>query len=140
MYTIFADWNAWENGRTSSTQARNKPLGTVWLTRCCLNDNIAARLTIDAIFFMSEEDFSKEQRILRVMRKVLASIVKDATPQPGMLHPLSERTIEDIRDCFGLISAREKELAEELGLAQERPYYPGDEKKGHVVSMPKSKK
>lgn len=89
---------------------------------------------------MSEENLSKEQRILRVMRKVLGGIVKDTTPKAGMLHPLSDRTIEDIRDCFGLISAREKELAEELGLAQDRPYYPGDEKKGYVVSMPKPKK
>lgn len=87
-----------------------------------------------------EENLSKEQRILRVMRKVLANVVKDATPQPGMLHPLSERTIADIRDCFGLIAAREKELAEELGLVDARPYYPGQEKKGHVVSMPKISK
>lgn len=92
------------------------------------------------VFVMSEENFSKEQRILRVMRKVLASIVKDATPQPGMLHPLSERTIADIRDCFGLISAREAELAEELGLAQSRPVYPGDVKKSHVVKLAKPKK
>lgn len=89
---------------------------------------------------MSEENLSKEQRILRVMRKVLASIVKDATPQPGMLHPLSERTIHDIRDCFGLISAREKEIADEKGLAESRPQYPGDVKKSHVVNMPKPAK
>lgn len=89
---------------------------------------------------MTEENISKEQRILRVMRKVLANIVKDTTPQPGMLHPLSDRTIQDIRECFGLISAREAELAEELNLAGSRPYYPGDAKPSHVVKMPKPAK
>lgn len=92
------------------------------------------------VFFMSEENLSKEQRVLRVMRKVLASIVKDATPQPGMLHPLSERTIADIRDCFGLISAREAELAEELGLSQGKPYYPGDKQASQVVRISKPAK
>lgn len=62
------------------------------------------------------DNYSKEQRILRVMRRVLGSIVKDTTPQPGMLHPLSEQTIEDIKACFALISAREAELHEESHL------------------------
>ena len=88
---------------------------------------------------MNEETLSKEQRILRVMRKVLASIVKDATPQPGMLHPLSDRTIQDIRECFGLISAREAELAEDLGLNRnEKPYYTDQPQKSNVVKLHKS--
>lgn len=87
---------------------------------------------------MNDETMSKEQRILRVMRKVLASIVKDATPQPGMLHPLSERTIEDIRDCFGLIAAREAELAEAAGLNRnEKPYYTDQPQKSNVVKLHK---
>ena len=87
---------------------------------------------------MSNENLSKEQRVLRVMRKVLASIVKDATPQPGMLHPLSEQTIQDIRECFGLIAAREAELAQETGLTRnEKPYYPDQEQKNKVVSISK---
>jgi hypothetical protein len=70
---------------------------------------------------------SPEQRILAVMRKVLANVVKDATPPPGMRHPLSERTIEDIRHCFALISAREQELARQAGIEiKERPRF-GDE-------------
>lgn len=78
---------------------------------------------------------SKEQRILRVMRKVLANIVKDVTPQPGMLNPLSPRTIEDIRECFGLIAAREAELAREAGYSAERPMYPGQESSAKVVPL-----
>ena len=35
----------------------------------------------------------------------LASVVRDVTPAPGRPNPLSANTIEDIRDCFALISA-----------------------------------
>ncbi len=87
---------------------------------------------------MPTENLSKEQRILRVMRKVLANIVKDVTPQPGMLSPLSEQTISDIRECFGLISAREAELAQEAGLTgNEKPYYTDQAQKSKVVPLTK---
>ncbi len=73
---------------------------------------------------MDKDTLTQEQRILVIMRTVLANIVKDTTPQPGMLHPLSESTIEDIRHCFTMISLRESELAEETGLVNnERPYF-----------------
>lgn len=86
---------------------------------------------------LSEENLTKEQRILRVLRKVLANIVKDATPPPGMLHPLSEQTRIDIRDLFGLISEREKELADINNPDRvEKPYFAGDKKPSNVISMP----
>lgn len=67
---------------------------------------------------------SKEQRILVVMRKLLAQIVKDTTPGPGMRHPLTEQTIKDIRDCFSLIAARERELTEKSGIEnRDRPHF-----------------
>jgi hypothetical protein len=73
---------------------------------------------------MSIEGLTKEQRILRVLRKVLANIVKDATPAPGQPHPLQESTIRDIRDLFGLIAERERELAREAGRnPDEKPYF-----------------
>lgn len=82
------------------------------------------------------ENLSKEQRILRVLRKVLANIVKDATPPPGMAHPLSEGTIADIRDLFGLIAEREKELAAEAGKSlDEKPMYPDQPRKAKVVTL-----
>ena len=84
------------------------------------------------------ENLSKEQRILRVLRKVLANIVKDATPAPGESSPLSENTIHDIRDLFGLISEREKELAEEAGMNRnEKPYYTDEPQKSSVVQLHK---
>lgn len=85
---------------------------------------------------MSVEHFSPEQKILRVMRKVLASVVKDVTPQDGMDNPLSARTIEEIRDIFGLISLREKELLESLGhVSAERPHYPGEQTSAKVIPI-----
>ncbi len=80
-------------------------------------------------------DSSKERQVMMVMRKVLAAIVRDTTPQPGMKHPLSDRTIQDIRMCLGLISARERELADEAGVAPERPYYADQPPAAKVVPM-----
>ena len=65
---------------------------------------------------MSEQDdnspeLTLEHRILIRVRKVLASVVRDVTPRPGRPNPLSQQTIEDIRGCFALISARERELS-----------------------------
>ncbi|MDJ0778185.1 MAG: segregation and condensation protein A [Gammaproteobacteria bacterium] len=51
-----------------------------------------------------------EHRILIQLRQVLAAVVRDVTPPPGMRNPLSEQTIEDIRAAFALIAAREREL------------------------------
>ena len=81
---------------------------------------------------------SKEQRILVVMRKLLAQIVKDTTPGPGMRHPLNEQTIKDIRDCFGLISARERELAEQAGIENhDRPRYADEPQTSKVIEFKK---
>ena len=69
-------------------------------------------------------DLSKEQQILRAMRKTLTSIVRDAAPRDGISSPFSPDTVENIRMCLGFISAREAELAEVLGLSRnERPHY-----------------
>jgi len=82
-----------------------------------------------------DDSLNKEQRILRVMRKVLASIVKDTTPKPGMLHPLSEQTIDDIRNCFALISVREAELAQETGLSSARPHFSDEPQAAKVIPL-----
>lgn len=85
---------------------------------------------------MSDKLRSKEQRIMVVMRKVLASVVKDTTPPPGMRHPLSDKTIEDIRQCFGLIAAREQELAKAAGIdLNEKPRYTDEPGVSKVVSI-----
>ena len=68
------------------------------------------------------------------MRKLLAQIVRDTTPGPGMRHPLPEQTIKDIRDCFSLIAARERELAEQAGIEnKDRPHFADEPKTSTVV-------
>ena len=70
------------------------------------------------------ETQSIEQRILITMRQVLSTVIKEITPGQGMRHPLSKQTIEDVRQCFGLIAARERELNQLNGSVQpEKPEY-----------------
>lgn len=80
-------------------------------------------------------ELSTEQQILIAMRKTLAAVIKDVTPPPGMRHPLSEGTIEDVRQCLALISAREKELADAQGRGGERPYYADEPQRAQVVPI-----
>ena len=82
---------------------------------------------------MSEE--SKEREILLVMRKVLSSVIREITPEPGMRHPLSDNTIKDVRMCLGLIAARERELADAAGEQQERPYFTDQKRSVEVVPI-----
>jgi len=90
---------------------------------------------------MNAEELSKEQRILRIMRKTLGNVVKDVTPLGGRSNPLSEGTIQDIKDCFALISERERELAEALGFDQSKPYYAdGELPNAKVISITKPTK
>ena len=64
---------------------------------------------------MSEQEFSKEEEILKAVKRVLTEVIKDTATQPGMKHPLKDNTISGLRDCLVLISNREQELAEEAG-------------------------
>jgi hypothetical protein len=84
----------------------------------------------------SAGDLTKEQRILNMMRKVLTDVARDTHAPPGMKHPLTDRTINGIRDCLSLISAREQELAEALGnRSQLRPRYVDEPRKSTVVPI-----
>lgn len=80
-------------------------------------------------------DSGKEREILMVMRKVLGSIVRDTTPAPGTRHVLSDNTIQDIRMCLGLITSRERELADEAGAIMERPHFADEQRSEKVVSI-----
>ena len=84
----------------------------------------------------------KEQRIMRMMRKTLAQIVKDTTPaHSGMRSSLKESTIQSIRDCFGLIAARERELMEMCSeTTEERPRYADEASDTVVIPLEKIKR
>lgn len=73
---------------------------------------------------MSDE-LSKEERILRAVKFTLTNIIKDTATPAGHIHPLQDATIENLRQCLALISARERELAAEAGRSESaaRPYF-----------------
>lgn len=90
---------------------------------------------------MNSDELSKDQKILIALRKTLSGVVRETTPPQGMRHPLSDQTIEDIKHCFALIAAREKELAEELGQVNTaRPRYADEPKTSQVVPFTTPKK
>lgn len=89
---------------------------------------------------MSSEDLTQEQRILSMCRRVLTDIAKDTVTPPGMKHPLSEGTIQSIRDCLQLIASREAEILHEKGSpSQSRPHFTDEPQKNVVVSLTSKK-
>lgn len=83
-----------------------------------------------------EEVIATDYRIMKMMRQVLSSIARDTVPPAGMKHPLSDETIQGIRDCLSVISSREHELGKEIGSTDNdrRPRFI-DEPKAPVVSI-----
>jgi hypothetical protein len=90
---------------------------------------------------MTSEYLTKEHQIIATMRKVLSSIIRDTTPPPGRPHPLRESTIEDVKHCFALITAREQEIHEDAGKSMDRrPRYADEPKTSQVVDFVKPDK
>jgi len=81
---------------------------------------------------MSEETSSHELKIIQAMKLVLVNVIKDTTTEPGLKHPLSPTTIEDIRQCLGLISVRENELSNS---GTQRPRFTDEPVDKVVVSL-----
>ena len=85
---------------------------------------------------MSEPEFTTEERVLRMMKHVLTSIARDTATEPGLKHPLSEETINKIRECLMVITAREQELAKEFDRdTSARPRFTDEPKSEVVVSL-----
>jgi len=84
---------------------------------------------------MSESEMNKEEKILSAVKRVLTEVIKDTATEPGLKHPLSENTINGLRDCLVLISQREQELASEAGRSMDkRPHFTDEAKpQGDVV-------
>jgi len=84
---------------------------------------------------MSDTDYSKEEKILSAVKRTLTEVIKDTATEPGMKHPLSNDTINGLRDCLLLISQREQELAEAAGRSMDmRPHFKDEPKQqGDVV-------
>ena len=92
---------------------------------------------------MTDQELSKEERILRVMKRVLTDVAKDTYTKPGYRHPLSDTTVEGIRQCLALITAREGELNAAAGRSSRmRPRFIDEPQTSVVVPLkvPDSKK
>lgn len=88
---------------------------------------------------------TKELRILKMVKKTLTDIAKDTYTPPELKHPLSEQTINSIRECLSLISAREAELAGSEGqVTSSKPRFIDEPQDSVVVKFdtgnPKDKK
>jgi hypothetical protein len=85
---------------------------------------------------MTEPQASTEERILRMMKRVLTDVAKDTFTRPGHRHPLSDSTIDGIRQCLALISARECELNEAAGRPMtDRPQFSDEPQSSVVVTL-----
>lgn len=83
---------------------------------------------------MTSSNASLEARILQAVKLTLANVIRDTATPSGMRHPLSDETIQDLRQCLALISARERELAEAEGRPMtERPRVAGERTGPQVV-------
>jgi hypothetical protein len=82
------------------------------------------------------DTLSKEQRILRTVKKTLTDVAKDTYTPAELRHPLSEETINSIRNCLSLISAREAELAAEKGqTSTSKPHFIDEPQDTVVVKL-----
>ena len=82
------------------------------------------------------ENESKELRILHMVKKVLTEVAKDTYTPPELKHPLSSATINGIRECLALITAREQELS---GESSQKPRFIDEPPKHVVVDFDPSK-
>jgi hypothetical protein len=81
-------------------------------------------------------ELSKEELVIKAMKLTLVDVIRDTTVAPGIKHPLSERTIQGIRDCLVLITDRERELAEAAGRGSTaRPVFADDPRRPAVVPV-----
>ena len=84
----------------------------------------------------NEKALHDEQRMMRMMRKTLTSIVRDTAPRNGNPSPLSEATILNIKDCLMAISGRETELSKLTGRTlEERPHFTDETPNTHAVKI-----
>ncbi len=83
---------------------------------------------------MNDPELSVEERILQAVKLTLANVVRDTATPHGMRHPLSDGTIEDLRQCLALVSARERELAQAAGrTTAKRPHFTDESAGGDKV-------
>lgn len=82
---------------------------------------------------------NQEARILYMVKKTLTEVARDTQTSPGMRHPLSAETINNIRDCLNLIVARENELNLALDTPSTKPRFIDEPQDTVVVKLDTNK-
>jgi len=84
---------------------------------------------------MSEQAIT-EQEILTSVKRILTEIAKETFTRPGLRHPLSDDTINNMRQCLKMISIREVTLSgHDSDVSASRPKYIDEAPKNVVVSL-----
>ena len=85
---------------------------------------------------MNDQDISKEEEILQLVKNTLTAIAKDTYTPPELTHPLSSDTINQIRACLSMVTKRQQELAISRGEEfNDRPRYIDEPNDTFVVSL-----
>ncbi len=85
---------------------------------------------------MSNKDISKEEEILQLVKNTLTTIARDTYTPPELTHPLSSDTINQIRNCFSVITQRQQELARARGEEfNDRPHFIDEANDSFVISL-----
>ncbi len=85
---------------------------------------------------MSNKDISKEEEILQLVKNTLTTIARDTYTPPELTHPLSSDTINQIRNCFSVITQRQQELARARGEEfNDRPHFIDETNDSFVISL-----
>ena len=78
----------------------------------------------------------REEEVLQLVKNTLTAIAKDTYTPPELTHPLSSDTINQIRQCFTVITQRQQELAKARGVEfKDRPRYIDEPSDTFVVSL-----
>lgn len=86
---------------------------------------------------MSDQQVSREESVLRTVKKTLTDVIKDTATPPGLKHPLKDDTIAALRECLLLISEREQEMAAEAGREMNmRPRFVDEPRRQKEVVIP----
>lgn len=71
-----------------------------------------------------------------MVKKTLTDVAKDTYTPPEMRHPLSEQTINSIRKCLELITARESELSDtDSQVSASKPHFTDEPQNSVVVQL-----
>ncbi len=86
---------------------------------------------------MGIEEPSQEEIVLRTVKRILTEVIRETAVAPGMLHPLTTATREEIRRCFVVITEREQALAAIAGRPfAQRPHFKDDPRTRSEVVVP----